>query len=400
MKRKWFPLVLALSLLAALEPLDARYTFFTPEGCFTVEISLENTDRLRLPIYRNAITSLAVVGDWVIGGTTANEGLSPFLFAVSLSRRKLEAVLDLGTVLPGQRAIQSGFGRAGGALYAGTMPDVEGESGKLIKVQLVNKRFEVTDLGEVVPGEGIFALVADSKRGMLYGIAHPSGKFFSYQISNARIKVYDETALTPGQLAQYHHYAVEAEDILSRRLAVDKLGRVYGSKPVNKIFRYDPRTEKFETLADELPEVWGRRVLGRVDSWAVAPDGTLYGGNAADGQLFKLNPETGKVINLGKPIMSPRLKGLAFGADGRLYGVAGALPGYAHLFVYDPVEGGYKDLGNPRFPLVVPEIAGPLMWRGFQIATVAASEDGRYIVMGEEESLSQLMVFPVKKPGK
>jgi hypothetical protein len=34
-------------------------------------------------------------------------------------------------------------------------------------------------------------------------------------------------------------------------------------------------------------------------------------------------------------------------------------------------------------------------WRAFQIGTVAASEDGSYIVMGEEESLSQLMIFPV-----
>ena len=43
--------------------LHGEYTFFTPPGSFTVEVSLENSPYLRLPIYRNAITSLEVVGD-------------------------------------------------------------------------------------------------------------------------------------------------------------------------------------------------------------------------------------------------------------------------------------------------------------------------------------------------
>ncbi len=186
------------------------------------------------------------------------------------------------------------------------------------------------------------------------------------------------------------------DDALSRRLVLDRQGRVYGSYPVNKLFRFDPGQKKIETLADELPAVWGHAPLGRVDSWALAPDGTLYGGNAADGQLFRLDPATGKVANLGKPAVAPRLKGLAFAKDGSLYGVAGAAPGgYAHLFRYDP-EHGFTDLGNPRFIMKEPGIEQGIAWRGFQIATVAATEDGSSIAMGEEEALSQLMVFPVR----
>ena len=396
MKKNFLTLAAIVVIAAGFKPLWAQYTFFTPTGSFAVEVSLENTDRLRLPIYRNAITTLTVVGDFAIGGTSANEGLSPFLFAVSLPKQELVTALDLAEVVPGQRTIQSGFGRVGEALYAGTLPDREGESGHLLKVLYKAGEFVVTDLGAAVPGEGIFALTADSGRRMLYGISHPGGKFFSYEISTGKIKVHEETALNERQRGTLHEYSLEAADVLSRRLAVDKMGRVYGSRPVNAIFRFDPATDKIETLADELPEVWGRRALGRVDCWAVAPNGTIYGGNAGDGQLFKLNPLTGKVVNLGKPIMSPRLKGLAFGKDGKLYGVAGALPGYAHLFTYNPSTGGYKDLGNPRFPLHAPEITGELPWRGFQIGTVAASEKGTYIVLGEEESLSQLMVFPVQ----
>ena len=396
MNREKLSLIVFIALLAAIKPLAAEFKFFSPKGSFAVEVSLENAKRLRLPIYRNAITSLTCIGDYAIGGTRADKGLSPFLFAVSLSNRRLEAAQDLAKVLPGQRAIQSGFARVGKVLYAGTMPDQEGSGGHLIMAQFADKKFEVSDLGEPVKGEGIFALTAGIRRKMLYGITHPGGNFFSYNIQTGKVEVYEETAVTERQHGYYHQYSIEPEDFLSRALIVDKLGRVYGSRPVNSIFRFSPQSGNLETLKEELPYVWGRRGLGRVDSWAMAPDGTLYGGNAGDGQLIKIDPSTGKITNLGKPIMMPRLTGLAFGSNGKLYGVAGALPGYAHLFIYDPGNGGFTDLGNPRFPLNTPEIAGELAWRGFQIATVAASEDGRYILMGENESLSQLMVFPVK----
>jgi hypothetical protein len=381
-------LILAAALTMTLPALRAQYKFFTPKGSYTVEVSLDNSPYLRLPIYRNAITSLAVVGDYAIGGTSANAGLSPYVFAVALSRRKLEMVLPLEKVIAGQRSIRSGFGRGpNGLLYAGTMPDKE--------VQVKNGKIDVADLGVPVPGEGIFALTADTKRGSLYGISHPSGNFFVFHAKDRSAEVYTETSGGRRTVGYFHQYAVEPEDYLSRRLIVDQAGRVYGSQPINKVFRFDPATKKIEVLQDELPDVWGRRPLGRVDAWAVAPDGTLYGGNAGDGQLFTIDPATGKIKNLGKPIMMPRLKGLAFGSNGVLYGVAGGAPGYTHLFTYKP-DRGFVDLGNPRFVMVEPGIEQGIDWRGFQIGTLTASEDGRYIVMGEEEALSQLMVFPAE----
>jgi hypothetical protein len=377
--------------------LHGEYTFFTPPGSFAVEVSLENSPYLRLPIYRNAITSLEVVGDYALGGTSASPSMNPFLFAVSLSRRRLELVLDLSRVFPGQRCVQSGFGRGSeGFLYAGTIPDKPGDGGHLFKFRVKGKEIEVADLGVPVAGQGIFALAADGKRGRLYGISHPSGKFFVLDLRDQKTKLFDQTSPAKETIALLHQYALNPEDYLSRRLAIDKNGRVYGSQPLNKIFRFDPETQKIDVLEDELPEVWGHRPLGRVDAWAMAPDGNLYGGNAGDGQLFKLDPISAKVTNLGKPVMMPRITGLTFGADGKLYGVAGASPGYAHLFSYDPTGRGFMDLGNPRFTMTEPGIEQGIAWRGFQIGSVAASEDGRTIVLGEEESLSQLMVFPVQ----
>ncbi len=68
---------------------------------------------------------------------------------------------------------------------------------------------------------------------------------------------------------------------------------------------------------------------------------------------------------------------------------------YAHLFSYDE-KTGFVDMGNPEFEMKAPGIEQGILWRGFQLGTIASSEDGRYIVLGEDESLSQLLVFPTQ----
>ena len=391
------PLLIGLVILLAIAvAVQGEYVFFTPKGSFAVEVSLENSAFPRLPIYRNAITSLEVVGAFAVGGTSSSRpGLSPYLFAVSLSTRKLEFVRDLGELIPGQRAIQSGFGRGQqGVLFTGTMPDQAGGSGHLLQVRVSKEGIEVVDLGTPIKGEGVFALAASREREELYGIAHPSGRFFVHELRASRTQVFNETVPSRKQLDFLGNYALDPGDFLTRRLVVDREGRVFGSMPVNRLFRFDPRSGRIDMINDQLPEVWGRRPLGRVDAWAQGPDGMLYGGNAGDGQLFRLDPTTGHVTNLGKPIMMPRIKGLAFAADGTLYGVAGGEPGYTHLFRYNPADRGFVDLGNPRFTMTEPGIEQGIAWRGFQIGSLAASEDGKWIVLGEEEALSQLMVFP------
>ncbi len=401
-ERKYRSLVLTVTVLflAVLVPMGsvllAEFVFFSPPGGYAVEVSLENSPPPHLPMYRNAITSLEIVGDHAIGGTSADPGSSPFLFSVSLSSRRLESRLDLADLVAGQRSVCSGFGRGlSGPLWAGTLPDRDGDSGHLIEVRVEGAMLNAFDRGTPVPGEGIFALAASFDGEELYGIAHPSGRFFNYNVNSGATRVFEETALSPETLHFLGAYALTPEDVLCRRLAVDSRGRVYGSRPVSKLFRFDPNEKEIEVLPDEIPAVWGRRPLGRADSWAVGPDGLLYGGNSGDGQLFSLNPEDGSVTNLGKPIMMPGMKGLGFGRDGFLYGIAGAAPGYAHLFRYDPLGKGFLDLGNPRFLLKAPGIEQGIWWRGFQIGTLAVSEDGRWIALGEQEALSQLMVFPV-----
>lgn len=378
---------------------SAQYTFFNPKGSFAVEASLENTDELRMPIYQNAMSSLTVSGDFILGGTTAQKGLSPLLFTSSLSQRKLIAVKQLDEVVKGQLSIQTGFSRAksGNVFYAGTMPQPGTELGGHILELLVNPQGQIAvkDLGEPVAGEGIFAMTFNPEKNEFYGIVHPSGKFFTFNLKTGKTQIYDQTAPSEKDLETYHSFALEPEDYLGRALLIDQQGRIYGSRAINKLFCFDPATQSFSVLKDELPFVWGREAMGRIDSWVKMPEGTIYGSNAADGQLFRLDPLKQTIVNLGKPIMMPRIMAMTPGKNGMLYGVAGASPGYAHLFSYHPQK-GFRDLGNPEFKMITPGLEQGINWRGFQIASMATSQNGNYIIMGENEALSQLMVFPAE----
>jgi len=378
---------------------NAQYTFFNPKGSFAIEASLENTDELRMPIYRNAMSSLTVSGDFVLGGTTAQKGLSPLLFSSSLSQRKLTAVKQLDDVVKGQLSIGTGFtvAKSGNVFYVGTMPQPgTGVGGHIIELQVNLKgQIIVKDLGEPVAGEGVFAMTFNPDKNEFYGIVHPSGKFFTFNLKTGKTQVYDQTVPSEKDLDTYHSFALEPEDYLGRSLVLDQQGRIYGSRSINKLFCFDPATQSFSILKDELPFVWGREAMGRIDSWVKMPGDVIYGSNAADGQLFRLDPVKQTIINLGKPIMMPRIMAMTPGKNGMLYGVAGASPGYAHLFSYHP-EKGFRDLGNPEFKMITPGLEQGINWRAFQIASMATAQSGNYIIMGENEALSQLMVFPAE----
>jgi hypothetical protein len=348
-------------------------------------------------MYRNAITSLTVQGDRILGGTTAKDGLSPYLFVASISGRKLMSTKDLQENIPGQKSIATGFAKGtGNKLYAGTMGQKNQLAGHLLQISIGNgDAIEVKDLGVPVDGEGIFTLISNQEGTELYGISYPSGRFFTYTIESKKVQVFDELVPKEKELHRLHEFAVAPESYLSKALIQDNAGLVYGSSAGNRVFAFDPVKKTFQFLEIPLPAVWGREVLGQVEAWAKAPDGKLYGGNAGDGQLFVLDPFTKKIKNLGKPMMMPRLQALAFGRDGLLYGLAGGAPGYSHLFYYDDNGAGFVDLGNPEFNMVAPGIEQGILWRGFQLSTLAASNDGKYIVIGEDEALSQLMIFPV-----
>jgi len=386
---------LIISLLSVNISIRGQYTFFTPPEAFAIEVSLENSELPRLPMYRNSISSLTVSGDIIIGGTTTSDGSAPFIFSASISRKEVVEIIDLNEIVSGQVSIRSGFTKwKDNVLVAGTIPSKNSDGHLLVLTLDAANNIVCKDLGVPVKGEGIFSLTQKTKGDLIFGLTYPSGYFFSYDLGTGNAKVYKDISPSKKDISQIAHFGLKPENYLSRALISDNKGRIFGSMPVNRIFMFNPTEEKFISYENAMPFVWGREVLGQADSWVLSDDGIIYGGNAGDGQLFELNPETGKTRNLGKPCMMPRIRGLAFGSDGKLYGLSGGAPGYSHLFSYDKTDGFY-DYGNPEFLMHIEDVESGILWRGFQLGTIASSEDGKYIVIGEDEALSQLMVFPV-----
>ena len=378
----------------------AQYTFFTPKESFAIEVSLPNTELKRLPIYRNSISSLIVIGDQIICGTKANEGLTPFIFVASMKQHQMIEIKDINDVIPGQQAIQTGFCRSrNNTLFAGTLANKKSDGSKgdghLIQLEIGQSgTINIKDLGIPIPGEGIFSLTSDAGVTTLYGVSYPSGIFFKYVIGTKEVKTYKDITITRRDSNILGEYELGPEKTLSKSL-IQAQGLIFGGSPMNKIFYFNPKDESFNVIGN-IPEVWGRRTLGQVESLTMSPNGKIFGGNAGDGQLFEIDPVTKKIRNLGKPIGMSQMRGLCFGKDGKLYGIAGGKPGYAHLFSYNEQE-GFVDFGNPEFLMVAPGIEQGVLWRGFQLGTITSSEDGKSIIMGEDESLSQLLIFEISE---
>jgi hypothetical protein len=226
-------LVVAALLVTAIAA-QAEYTFF--ERGYTIEVSLANAKEgmVRLPINRNRITALAVKDNMVIGGTTADAGLSPFLFAASMSDSLMKVAYDLENAIPGQCAVAAGFIKCGkGNMFAGTISDEENGSGHLIKVDFDGSAFSVTDLGTPVPGEGVYCLAIDKNANIIYGLSFPSGKFFSHDLASGTVKVFEESMGTKRDRAPSHYLHLTPDQVVSREIVVTNDGRVIGSMPYN-----------------------------------------------------------------------------------------------------------------------------------------------------------------------
>ncbi|HYM12675.1 MAG TPA: hypothetical protein VEU62_18195, partial [Bryobacterales bacterium] len=135
-----------------------------------------------------------------------------------------------------------------------------------------------------------------------------------------------------------------------------------------------------------LPTAPGREPYNRVDAWAEDDAGNLYGGDS-DGYLFRLNPKTGKIEDLGKPLNQYRIRGLAFATNGKLYGVGGADGEMARLFSYDPARAAYQVLG-----MIDVNHRPYYTWQAYVIDAVAMGLDGT-LYLGQSERRSRLYLY-------
>lgn len=235
----------------------------------------------------------------------------------------------------------------------------------------------VDDLGVAIPGEGITCLIAGTNE--LYGVTFPKGHFFVFDMDTG--KTHDKGAICGLPLNE------EPFRSIPRAMVIDKIGRVWGAGDYGALFHYDPKKDEICHFPElRLPSELGREFKTIVDALVLGPDGLIYGGTS-DGFIFRFNPDSFIITNLGKPMWQYRIRGLAFSLDGDLWGVGGERGGAARLFVYRSKTGGYENLG-----LLDVNRSPYYAWLAYEIDAMVMGQDGT-IFIGESGRISHLYVL-------
>lgn len=341
-----------------------------------------------IPADESAVRSLAVAPNGALYGATSGKRSHLFvLFPVHGYVQPLCVLEGVSTVhrsLVVSKAgdVYVGSGDKDGHLYRYSTKGDEGKPSR------VDTACVVTDLGGPAAGEGIFSLTIDPMTGMIYGLTSPGGQFFSFDTGSGKFAVHGKVAERPIPGEKFEDYKN-----IGRAMVVDGDGRVFTSGENGAIYRYHA-SSGLERLGVSAPTVRGRGPYNRVDAWAKGPCGMLYGGTS-DGYLFRLDPRTLTMENLGKPLNQYRIRGLVLAGNGKLYGVGGDDDEMARLFSYDPRTGAYEMLGMidvNRRPFY--------SWQAYVVDSMAIGADDT-IYIGQAERKSKLYLYypePVAGP--
>lgn len=366
-----------------------------------------------IPYGQTAITALANGPDGsVYGGTSADRpGKECYLFR--LKGDAVEILGKLSPAIPGQQKIwHSLLAASDGNIYGGTWTDAkQGEKqppGHLFRYD--SRTATTTDLGTVSDGEGVYAMTSNDEKTILYGVTIPSCLLFSFDIAKGKIRILGDI------MESIKTYLGAAREEATGKLIVtdvgeekgkgwersiggspwrkryfppraiicDNAGNVWGSRDQGFFFKYDVKQDKLMDTPIEMPLMIGTEdaIITEisVDSLTKDSSGMIYGGTTSDGYLFRLNPATGEVICFGKPLRQQRIRALAMGRDGMVYGVGGEDSGISKLFRYNPKNGDMRELG------VIHERG----WTVYRIDTIAIGSDGT-LYLGESSRISHLI---------
>jgi outer membrane protein assembly factor BamB len=373
----------------------------------------------QIPANSSAITSLLAARSGKIYGGTSGDDAYLFLYDPSLNKVK-----HLGKIKGQQGIYHALVEDSDGSLYVGTgmnvlravdltrevpstpesvfialwsdikRPYEHYEGGHLYRydpatgdgqVLFPEDASPVEDLGIAVANNGIYALAIDPRARTLYGITYPDGRMFAYEIPQKKFRdlgEVDHKIIFHGPERDWRS--------LPRALVVDDLGRVYTSGDDGLLVYYDPRSGKIQSTGVTIPGEYypvqayvGHPVL---EYLARDETGLIYGGSS-DGFLFSFSPSIMKLVNLGKPRISRRLRALTIGQDGCVYIVAGERIEPCRLFSFDPKGGGFRDLG-----VIAVDRSPYYSWRGYEFDSMATGADGT-IYLGESERRSHLFLY-------
>ncbi len=333
-----------------------------------------------IPNGESAITALTVAPNGNLYGATS--GARSHLFVLNPRHSYIQ---PLG-FLPDTKSVNQALAvSAAGDVYIGASPGghllkytPQNEDRQPIKI---NEACLVTDLGQPLKGESVYALAVDRPTNAIYGLTFPNAHFFQFSIEKGEFMDFGVVARTAPEGEKF-----ETEKMMSRMLVLDGKGNVYCSGENGSLFKFDKDRQKLEKLDLHLPAIPGREPWTRVDSFLPADSGAIYGGTS-DGYLFRFDPEKQKMENLGKPLPQYRITGLVEGGNGKLYGVGGDEEEMARMFSYDPASGVYEILGfidvnrRPYYS-----------WQAYVIKAMTRGLDGT-IYLGSSERISKLYLF-------
>ncbi len=254
-----------------------------------------------------------------------------------------------------------------------------------------DRKAEVEDLGSPVSGEGIYGLTASGDGKSLYGITYPSGHFFVFDIASSSFKDLGETW-------DEVIYAGPRKGLrtLPGQLVSGKDGACYFSVDRGRLVRYEPDKDQIVRLNAFIPGDFYpvhndfETYHPAVECWTAGADGAFYGGTN-EGYLFRLSTDELEITNLGKIRTSRRIRGLATGRDGRVWGIAGEDRIGCTLFCYDPEKGGFQHLG----PLQV-DRSPYYAWYPLRFDSATAGLDGT-IYLGESDRKGHLyLIMPTE----
>jgi outer membrane protein assembly factor BamB len=278
-----------------------------------------------------------------------------------------DSVENLGRIFPERKNMVPVFDKVhnslvegpGGEIYIGQGLNIDWHAapfdcdlsayggGHLFKFDINTGRLE--DYGVQVPFNAIHGMTIDIKRRIIYGYTIPDNHFFIHYLDDHRVE-------DKGKISNY----------ASHNLVCGQNGTVFGGyfgdigwsggtvdEARNKfkfygtyLYKFHPENDKFIRTKELL--VYGDEydIFSNkgIDSWLCASDGTIYGGTAIGGTIFKVDEKSCKVTVLGKPVLGPRVSGMKEGKDGLIYITAG-FPNM-HLVVFNPKTAEFTDLGS------------------------------------------------------
>ena len=226
---------------------------------------------------------------------------------------------------------------------------------------------------DVSIGEEVSSAVLEPVSNHIYGITRNTSRLFVFDVERKSLEIIKE---------------IEKAGKCNA-IAVDGKGYVFGSCRNGFLFRYSIVDHTLDILDVQLPSPKGMEYLNYIDSLVYDGDEHMYGGTTL-GTIFRLNTSTLELIGYGRPIMDHRIRALAIGNDGLIYGCAGGPEKNSHLFTLNPSNGEVKDLG-------IPMVHFPRNWICYNVSALTVGKNGE-VYIGESERVSCLLIY-YPRPG-